>query len=71
MGVHSFKVSTLMNVCINALSVRNIQGYGLGKGIHSLMVSTLMNVCINALCVRNVQGVVGKIKVCFNVKMGI
>ena len=51
--------------------MRNVQGYGLGKGIHSFMVSTLMNVCINALCVRNVQGVVGKIKVCFNVKMGI
>ena len=46
MGLHSFKVSTLMNVCINALSVRNVQGYGLEKGIHSFMVSTLMNVCI-------------------------
>ena len=59
--IYSFMVSTLMNVCINALSV---QGYGLGKDIHSFMVSTLMNVCINALCVRNVQGVVGKIEVC-------
>ncbi len=51
--------------------MRNVQGYGLGKGIDSFMVSSLMNVCIKALCVRNVQRVGGKIEVGFNVKMGI
>ena len=37
-GIHSFKVSTLMNVYIDALCVHNDQGYGLGKGYTSLDV---------------------------------
>ena len=41
-------VSTVMNVCIDDLCVRNVQGYGLEMGIHSFMVSTLRNVCIDA-----------------------
>ena len=46
MGLHSFKVSTLMNVCINALSVRNVQGYGLGKG-HTLDYGLYIDECVH------------------------
>ena len=46
MGIHSFMVSTLMNVCIDALCVRNVQGYGLGKG-YTLIYGLYCDECVH------------------------